>query len=122
MDYKPLFEYLTSGVLKNYGLSKTTLKRILRETNFLAGLPQDLGKERISCRQILELCRPAMALLCPEPEEGWLKECYLELAHGLFPDPSRKKLPIQNRQAQAFFLTVCSGSWTQSLPAAPMIR
>ncbi len=106
MDYKPLSEYLTSGALRKDGLSKTTLKRILRETHFLAGLPQDLGRERISCRQILELCRPAMDLLCPEPEGGWLQECYLELAHGLFPDPSRKKLPIQNRQAQAFFLTV----------------
>ena len=106
MDYKPLSEYLTSGVLKKDGLSKSTVKRILRETNFLAALPQDLGRERINCGHILELCRPAMDLLCPEPEEGWLKECYLELAHGLFPDPARKELPIQNRRAQAFFLTV----------------
>ena len=62
MDYKPLSEYLTSGVLKKDGLSKSTVKRILRETNFLAALPQDLGRERINCGHILELCRQAAAV------------------------------------------------------------
>ena len=106
MDYKPLSELLTSGVLKRSGLSRTALKRLLKQTDFFAGLPKDLGQERIRCGRVLELCRPTMDLLCPEPENGWLEECYLELAHGLFPDPARKKLSAESRKAQAFFLTV----------------
>ena len=72
----------------------------------LSGLPEKLGQERVSCRHILELCRPVLDRLCPEPEGGWLQECYLELAHGLFPDPARGKQPPDVRRAQAFYLTV----------------
>ena len=106
MDYKPLSELLTSGALKKSGLSKTAVKRLLRETGFLAALPEKLGQERISCHHVLALCRPVMDRLCPEPEGGWLRECYLELAHGLFPDPVRGKQDPAVRRAQAFYLTV----------------
>ena len=47
-----------------------------------------------------------MELLCPAPAEGWLKECYLELAHRLFPDPARRKLSSGAAQAMEFYLTV----------------
>lgn len=106
MDYKPLSELLISGVLKKSGLSKTAVKHLLRETEFFAGLPEDLGQERVSCRQVLELCRPVMDRISPEPEGGWLRECYLELAHGLFPDPARGRQTPDCRKAQAFYLAV----------------
>ena len=106
MDYKPLSELLCSGTLKKSGLSKTAVKRLLRETGFLAALPTELGQERVSCRHILELCRPVLDRICPEPAGGWLQECYLELAHGLFPDPARGRQAPALRQAQAFYLTV----------------
>ena len=106
MDYKPLIELLTNGSLKSFGISQSSGKRLLRQTDFAARLPKDLGTERIHCGKVLELCRPVMDLLCPEPERGWLTECYLELAHGLFPDPARGKLPAASRKAQAFYLTV----------------
>ena len=106
MDYKQLSELLISGVLKKSGLSKTAVKRLVRETEFFAGLPEDLGQERVSCRQVLELCRPVMDRISPEPEGGWLRECYLELAHGLFPDPARGRQTPDCRKAQAFYLAV----------------
>lgn len=106
MDYKQLSELLISGVLKKSGLSKTAVKHLLRETEFFAGLPEDLGQERVSCRQVLELCRPVMDRISPEPEGGWLRECYLELAHGLFPDPARGRQTPDCRKAQAFYLAV----------------
>ena len=106
MDYKPLIELLTSGSLKKYGLSQTAVKRLLRQTDFAARLPADLGTARISCADVLELCRPVLEALCPEPEQGWLADCYQELAHGLYPDPARKKLTLAARKAQGFFLTI----------------
>ena len=106
MDRKRLFEILTSGVLKRDGLSQAAVKRLLKQTGFLSGLPERLGNERIVIKDVLELCRPVMELLSKEPEQGWLSECYQELAHGLFPDPSRKALDGGAKSALAFFLTV----------------
>ena len=106
MDYKPLYELLLSGVLKRVRLSRTALKRLFKQTDFFARLPGELGTRRISCAAVLEACLPVMELLCPAPAEGWLKECYLELAHRLFPDPERGKLSSGAAQAMEFYLTV----------------
>lgn len=106
MDRKRLYEILTSGVLKKEGLSAAAVKRLIKQTGFLSGLPEKTGSERITVGDVLEICRPVMELLAPEPENGWLNECYLELAHGLFPDPARKKLDQKTSSALAFFLAV----------------
>ena len=106
MDRKRLYEILTSGVLKRDGLSQAAVKRLLKQTDCLSRLPERLGSERTVIRDVLEICRPVMELLAKEPEQGWLMECYLELAHGLFPDPARKALDAGTKSALAFFLTV----------------
>ena len=96
MDYKPLYELLLSGALKKVRLSQTALKRMMKQTDFFARLPVELGTRRISCGAVLEACLPVMELLYPAPEGGWLKECYLELAHRLFPDPGRVYLKLKD--------------------------
>ena len=106
MDYKPLYELLTSGRLNRIKLSKTAMKHLLKETGFLSALPAEPGSRRICCAEVLDWCRPVMDRLCAEPDSGWMKECYLELAHGLFPDPERGKLPADEAQAMTFYLTV----------------
>ncbi|MBR6119476.1 MAG: hypothetical protein IKQ04_04065 [Oscillospiraceae bacterium] len=106
MDYKPLYELLLSGVLKKVRLSQTALKRLLKQSDFFSRLPRELGTERVCCASVMEACLPVMELLCPAPAEGWLKECYLELAHRLFPDPDRGKLSAKAAQAMEFYLTV----------------
>ena len=106
MEYKPLFELLTSGRFKAVRLSTSAVKRLLKETGFLRRLPAELGTRRVRCAEVLDWCLPVMDRLCAEPEEGWLKACYLELAHGLFPDPERGRLPDNAAQAMAFYLTV----------------
>ncbi len=106
MEYRSLYELLVSGRFSRVKLSKTAVKRLLKETGFLQRLPGELGSRRIRCAEVLDWCRPVMDRLCEEPEGGWLKECYLELAHGLYPDPERGKLEKCKAQAMAFYLTV----------------
>lgn len=106
MEYKSLYELLISGRLSRVRLSRTAVKRLIKETGFLTRLPAGLGNRRISCKEVLEWCMPVMARISEEPEDGWMKECYLELAHGLFPDPERGKLSEDKAQAMEFYLTV----------------
>ena len=106
MEYKSLYELLVSGRFSRVKLPKTAVKRLLKETGFMQRLPVELGSRRIRCAEVLDWCRPVMDRLCAEPEGGWLKECYLELAHGLFPDPSREKLAEGAARAMEFYLTV----------------
>ena len=106
MDYRPLYELLTGGSLQKVRLSRRAVKQLLKQTDFLAALPEDLGDRRIDCGRVLDWCRPVMDHLAPEPPEGWRMDCYLELAHGLFPDPARGHRRSGERQARAFYLTV----------------
>ena len=106
MDVRPLYELLTGGVFKSVRLSRSSVKRLLKETDFIKNLPAELNDGRISCGEVLSWCSPVMDRLCPEPEGGWMKECYLEIAHRLFPDPERGRLPEKTAQAMEFYLTV----------------
>ena len=92
MEYKPLYELLTSGRFSRVKLSRTAVKRLLKETDFVRRLPEELGSRRVRCVEVLDWCRPVMDRLCEEPKGGWLQECYMELAHGLFPDPQRERM------------------------------
>ena len=106
MDYRALSDRLLDGRFRKLRLSQKSLRTLLKNSAFWSGLPASLGTKRICCAEVLAWCQPVMDLLCPAPDRGWLRMCYDELAHRLFPDPARQA-PIQ-RQAQAaeFFLTV----------------
>ena len=106
MLYRPLYERLTTGALKAEGLSQRAVKQLLKKTDFFAGLPQQPMQKRTNCAEILAWCEGLLSQLSPTPADGWLSECYQELAHRLFPDPERKPLPRGARQAIAFYLTV----------------
>ena len=108
MLYQPLQERLFSGALQEDGLSRRALKQILKETDFFSRLPKQLPQTRTSCAEVLSWCRPVMDQLCPEPERGWLKECYDELSYRLYPDAARGPLPKGQRQALDFFSAVLS--------------
>lgn len=108
MLYQSLQERLLSGALQEGGLSQRALKRMLKETDFFAKLPRQLPQTRTVCAEVLLWCRPVMDQLCPEPEQGWLKECYDELSHRLYPDAARGPLQKGRRQALGFFAAVLS--------------
>ena len=106
MDYRPLLDRLMDGRFRKLRLSQKSLRALLKSTDFLAGLPASLGARRICCGEVLSWCQPVMDALCPAPDCGWLRESYDELAHRLFPDPSRGGLMGPAAQALEFFLTV----------------
>ena len=107
MLYQSLRELLT-GCLRTDGLSQRALKQLLKDTNFFHSLPAQLPPERTVCAKVLDWCRPVMDRLCEEPACGWMRECYDELAHRLYPDPARGTLPRGCAQAIDFYITVLS--------------
>ena len=81
-------------------------------------------RERLSCAQVLELCAPLMARLCPDaPEEGWGPFCYQYVCRLMFPSVG----PIQAGQrgeAARFYLTVLQvllDHERSALPFDPML-
>ena len=106
MLYRSLHECLIAGPEDGNWLSQRALKQLWKQTDFFSGLPEPLPQERTNCGRVLDWCRPVMDRLAPEPPQGWLRECYDELAHRLFPDPSRGTLPDGQRQAIAYYLLV----------------
>ena len=108
MLYRTLNEQLTVEATRRFGLSQRAAKQLLKQTDFFARLPQTLPAQRTDCRQVLDWCAPVLERLSPEPPQGWLKECYAELAHRMFPDPARGTLPAGRRQAIDFYVTVLS--------------
>ena len=106
MDYRPLLDRLQDGRFRKYHLSQKALRELMKSMQFLSRLPDWLGTERVSCAAVLSWCRPVLDALCPEPDHGWMRECYDELAHRLFPDSARIKLARNTAQAMEFYLTV----------------
>ena len=106
MEYRVLLGRLQDGRFKKLRLSMKKLKELMKQAGFFAGLPSSLGTRRVRCADVLSWCRPVMDALCPAPGQGWLKECYEELAHRLFPDPARKGMAAPAAQAMEFYLTV----------------
>ena len=120
MLYPSLRELLFSGRLRADGMSQRAIKQLLKQTDFFSSLPSQLPQHRTSCGEVLAWCRPVMQKLCPEPENGWLRECYDELAHRLYPDPSRGTLPRERRLAIDFFVTVLSWFLRQEAGRFPL--
>ena len=73
MTDSALLELLQTGVLKPWGLSLRRLKPILKQTDFFRSADGSFRHGRVRCDRVLELCRPVMDALAPEPEGGWLK-------------------------------------------------
>lgn len=122
MLYQSLRERLAER-LRADGLSQRALKQLWKETGFFAGLPGQLPPERTVCAAVLDWCRPVLDRLCPAPVCGWLRECYDELAHRLYPDPARGTLPKGHAQAIDFYITVLSWFLRQEagrFPADPL--
>ena len=105
---RKICEYLIAHARSRTGLSQKAMKELLRQTDFPSRLESCRPQERVCCGDVAELCRPVLERLCPEPPEGWLKESYTQLAHGLFPDPARASVSKPLRQAIGFFVTVLS--------------
>lgn len=78
--------------LKGAGLSRRTMQDIFVRNKWEESFEELFPvKERFTCAQILELCRPELWALCGEPEEGWMSFTYKYVTHILYPDKEYSK-------------------------------
>ena len=76
----------------------------LQQEALLHGLSQLDGHDPELCRRAMELCRPEMNRMQPEPENGWLNALREHLSANLFPDETHPASPLS--EAETFFLAV----------------
>ncbi|MCI8512615.1 MAG: cytidyltransferase-related domain protein [Lachnospiraceae bacterium] len=73
--------------LKSSGLSRRTMQGLFDRERWETVLEEIFPvQKRFTCAEILELCRPELSRLSPEPEEGWLSFTYTFSTHILYPD------------------------------------
>ena len=104
--FRSLFDAFSGPQAKKAGLSQKLLRENLKSADFFSSLESYQPEGRVECARVLELCRPVMDRLCPEPERGWLPFLYDMLSDGLFRDPSLPEPTRQERQAAWFYLII----------------
>lgn len=63
--------------LRKAGISRRTMQEIFVRDKWEEALESLFPiRERLSCKQILELCHPELWALSGEPEEGWISFTY----------------------------------------------
>lgn len=113
------------GFLRQAGLSKGALETALRREEWekaLAGLWPLAG--RADCAAILELCRPAMERLAPEPECGWMEGAYHLVRYTMFGQKEYMHPLEKSRPALYFYLKVLQfflDAERQQQPFDPMV-
>ncbi len=79
--------------LKRSGLSRKTVQSLFDRTKWEKVLAELCpARERYSCRQILDICRPELERLAPEPEKGWIPFTYQYATHILYPDAEFQRM------------------------------
>lgn len=63
-------------------------------------------ERRLTCQEILELCREPLSHICREPEEGWMKFTYRYVSHLLYPDPTFTEYAAPFGAGSLFYLSV----------------
>lgn len=79
--------------------------------------------DRLSCRQVLNLCRPLLDKIAPEPEEGWLNFSYRTASALLFPAEDAAHTAAQRSGALCYLriLQVLLDEERQELPFDPKL-
>ena len=79
-------------------------------------------RERLSCKQILELCHPELWALSGEPEEGWISFTHKFSTHILYPDPEfSEKAASYARGAYVYLERALSSSLMRRERRSPSI-
>ncbi len=107
------------------GLSREAVTALLAEQNYPEKLQNLLDREqRLSCAQVLELCRDTLCALSPEPEEGWLAYTYRYACANLFPAPDNQSLREEHTAGAVFFLALLQSLFDderQHFPHEPLL-
>ena len=82
-------------------------------------------RERLTCAQVLGLCSPILAELCPSPPpEGWGPFCYQFICRLMFPDNGFAPEADRYRDGALFYLTALQALLDRerdALPFDPML-
>ena len=105
-QWKTLLELLYDPNAPKAPLPQKTLRALARTAAFPEALEEYHPCGRVSCADVLQLCRPVLDGLTPEPEGGWLLWFYGYLSHRLFPDPNRPADTRAQQQAAWFYCAV----------------
>ena len=85
-------------------------RKVLSANARACGFPEALERfqpdGRVDCRALLQLCKPLLDRLCPEPDAGWLSFFYDSIAAGLFTDPDRPTDSPAQAQAMGLYLAL----------------
>lgn len=76
-------------------------------------------KERFTCGQILQLCRPELDRIVSEPQEGWISFTYQYSTHILYPDPEFAAKAAPYGAGAMFFLCVLQFFFDEERKAVP---
>lgn len=89
------------------GLSKRALMSLMNKEYWGGLLERILPLAgRITCQEILNLCREPLSHICPEPEEGWMQFTYQYVCHILYPDSDFAEYAAPYGAGAMFYLAV----------------
>ncbi len=105
---RDIFEALSARKLLGSVPSRRAAQELMKETGWNERLDALFPiKERLSCLQVLELCRPILDRICPqEPEKGWGPFCYQYICRMMFPDGGFAPEADRCGGGALFYLTV----------------
>ena len=106
--YDDLTAALTSReFLEEAGLQRETMMMILNRDYWEAQMKNLIPiRKRFTCRQLFDISRWAMALMGPEPEEGWMLFTYRYVCHILYPEESFKAEMEKYRSGAVYYLAI----------------
>lgn len=73
-------------ILKQFGLQKKEMLKLLHRPSFRAGLRALVQKKTYNCAEILRICQEPMAQFSPAPDAGWLEFLFADIKHVLYPE------------------------------------
>ncbi len=89
--------------LRKLGMDRDSVRRLLEARDWTAALRNLLPiQRRLTCGELLELCRPMLADIAPEPEEGWMAYAYKVAGSLLYPDADPDHTAAQRDAALCF--------------------
>ena len=105
--WKRMMDELYGGAAKHRQLPpRKALAANARACGFPEKMEEFQFEGRADCRELLNLSKPLLDRICPEPDEGWLSFFYDSIAAGLFPDPDRPAPTPAQSQAMGFYLAL----------------
>ena len=106
--------------LRKAGISRRTMQEIFVRDKWEEALESLFPiRERLSCKQILELCHPELWALSGEPEEGWISFTYKFSTHILYPDPEFSEKAASYARGAYVYLNVLQFFFDEERKAVP---